>query len=217
MRRVALLFMLAFGLSACGDSAGSSPADDAASGDAAVVDVLFEDLQGADDVVVDVGGEDALALDTAPEDVAPVCPGGAGCPCAGNDECDGGLCLEGAEGKRCAKPCVDSCAAGYVCAQVSQGSDVVTVCVDAWARLCSPCSKSEQCNHPGVTDARCVNRGDAGAFWARRAKAMAIAQQTTPAKTPKTSTTTRRASACPSMRAVSWRRVFVRQMHCRWR
>ena len=117
----------------------------------------------------DAGQQDTSAGDgtgdggTQP-DTSPTCPGGAGCPCDANGDCDAGICLEGAEGKRCAQPCVDSCPTGFRCAQVPQGSDVVTVCVDAWARLCSPCSENKDCTHPGVVDARCVDRGATGTF-----------------------------------------------------
>ena len=41
---------------------------------------------------------------------------------------------------------------------------MVTVCVDAWARLCSPCAETKDCQLPGVTDARCIDRGELGAF-----------------------------------------------------
>ena len=142
--------LLALMLGCGGDQGGDGDgADDAAVSDASTTDTSSKDTGDATDAAQDVGLE---------------CPGGPGCPCDGNDDCDAALCLEGADGKRCGKPCVDTCDAGFVCAQVPQGSDVVTVCVDAWARLCSPCSKSQQCWHPGVNDARCVDLGAAGAF-----------------------------------------------------
>ena len=154
-----LIAALASVSAGCGDSEDTAPPADAAT-----------DTTEPDVTVTDVTAEDTTApVDTAPEDTsledtAPICPGGAGCPCDANDDCDAGLCLEGAEGKRCGKLCVDACDKGFTCAQVPQGSDVVTVCVDAWARLCSPCESSKDCNHPGVTDARCVDRGADGAF-----------------------------------------------------
>ncbi|HAN30303.1 MAG TPA: hypothetical protein DCQ06_01775, partial [Myxococcales bacterium] len=116
--------------------------------------------------MVDTGVSDSGSSDTNEVDTVSnnECPGGAGCPCNANDDCDGGLCLEGAGGKRCAKPCVDNCDKGYLCAQVPQGSDVVSVCVDAFARLCSPCGETKDCNYAGVNDARCVDRGNQGRY-----------------------------------------------------
>ena len=128
MRHVVLFFVLIslFSLAGCGESADSEPKSDAGVVDSAASDVTV--------TVTDVTAEDTAApVDTAPEDTAPICPGGAGCPCDANDDCDAGLCLEGAEGKRCGKPCVDACEAGFSYAQVFKGSDVVTVYVEAWA------------------------------------------------------------------------------------
>ena len=140
----------------CGDSAnqGGGAADTA----------VAEDTSQEDTGAADTGAVDTANVDSGGADVGPVCPGGAGCPCDANSDCDAGICLEGAQGKRCAQPCVDSCPSGFRCAQVPQGSDVVTVCVDASARLCSPCAESKDCIHPGVVDARCIDRGAAGAF-----------------------------------------------------
>ena len=140
---------------ACGEQ---SPEDKSS------VDSASLEVSSSDATVSDVEATDTVAVDTSADGAADDCPGGANCPCDTNADCDAGLCLESAQGKRCGKPCVDSCDPGYVCAQVPQGSDIISVCVNAWARLCSPCSKSEQCNHPGVTDARCVDRGVDGAF-----------------------------------------------------
>ena len=122
------------------------------------------DTVDTDYTISDGGVDDAGLADTLPQDAGALCPGGPGCACDDNEDCDAGLCLEGAEGRRCAKPCVDTCDEGFKCAQVASGSDIFSVCVDAWARLCSPCTSSDQCNYPGVTDARCVSRGADGDF-----------------------------------------------------
>ena len=183
MRRVTLLLLMVANLAACGaadePAVGAGQAVDGADKDGALSDVTGLEDGGAEDaaggdVAADGSDKDGTQADASPADTgpaAPDCPGGAGCPCEANDGCDAGLCLEGAQGKRCAKPCVDSCDPGFVCAQIPQGSDVLTVCVDATARLCSPCETSKDCTHPGVTDARCLDRGAAGSFCGAACKA----------------------------------------------
>ena len=46
---------------------------------------------------------------------------------------------------------------------MASGSDIFSVCVDVGAAV-QPCTSSDQCNYPGVTDARCVSRGADGDF-----------------------------------------------------
>ncbi|MEY3011964.1 MAG: hypothetical protein RIT45_699, partial [Pseudomonadota bacterium] len=147
------------GVLGCGESDGQGNAGGSS-------DAVTNDASGADTATSDdsnTGVDTATGADTSADSEA-ICPGSAGCPCTDAADCDAGLCLESPEGKRCAAPCVDSCGPGQRCAAIPQGSDVLQACVSAWARLCSPCSASADCNHPGVTDARCVDRGDAGAF-----------------------------------------------------
>ena len=156
---VALLLMLLpfVALSCSGEDAGTDGLNisDAADDTGAVVFDVTDDTGSAP--------QDTTpgAIDAGPDQT---CPGGADCPCAASDECDSGLCMEGADGNKCARTCVDSCPTGFACAQVPQGSDVLTVCVDKAARLCSPCEQSKDCNHPGVTSARCIAAGAAGNF-----------------------------------------------------
>ncbi len=124
---------------------------------------------GGVDVVADVGGGisgDGVGKDTLVSTVTDVdsnCPGGPQCPCAAADECDSSICLEGPDGKRCARKCVDSCPTGFSC-QLVPGVDLTTVCISKWARLCSPCQSSSECKHPGLVEARCVTHGEAGSF-----------------------------------------------------
>ena len=152
-------------------AAACAEAPDNGSGDAiaevadtGAVDTAIADNGGASDVEAADAQLDAAPADTPPPDTAASCPGGPGCACAANADCDAGQCLETPPGKACAPACVDACPAGFRCAAVPQGADVVQVCVSAWARLCSPCTANADCNHPGVTDGRCVDRGAEGGF-----------------------------------------------------
>ena len=71
------------------------------------------DTSGAADVTVEDAAltDTASVTDTAPPTDTPAatdagpsesCPGGAGCPCSGNDDCDAGLCIEAPGGRQCA-------------------------------------------------------------------------------------------------------------------
>ena len=92
------------------------------------------------------------------------CPGGAGCPCAENQECDSGYCIDAAAGAQCAQKCTEKCPAGSKCLTVAVGSDSVTICVPEFAKLCNPCAASKECEAIGETDAFCVDHGPAGSF-----------------------------------------------------
>ena len=140
-------------LTACGgDSAdapkGSTSDIDASTGSSGSLDTMTEP-------------DTAATFDSGAD---PACPGGAGCLCVANDDCDAVMCMEGPGGKRCAQSCVDTCDQGFTCAQVPKGSDVVLVCVSSWSRLCSPCEETKDCNHAGVINARCVDAGAAGSY-----------------------------------------------------
>ena len=137
-------------------------------------DAVVGDSHAETDAPTDTGSVDISAsIDAGPEpdttvavDVGaePSCPGGSGCPCTANKNCDSTLCIEGPDGRLCAQSCVDSCAKGFACAQLSRGSDLAVVCVSNWSRLCSPCEQTKDCNHAGVTGARCIASGAAGNF-----------------------------------------------------
>ncbi|MFZ4578070.1 MAG: hypothetical protein ACOYOB_06680 [Myxococcota bacterium] len=117
------------------------------------------------DAVVDVV-TDTVAPDVEPDVPAPVCPGGPGCTCELNLDCDYGLCLDTPQGWLCAQPCVGNCPVDFKCAQVSTGSggDTESVCVPRFGWRCDPCSSSAQCAGPGHSDAKCIKRGLDGAF-----------------------------------------------------
>ncbi len=134
-------------------------ADEAAAGnDAQTVEDVGELDAGADDVepVVDLVEED-----TGTPDIALDCPGGEGCACVDNDDCDNVFCMDTPDGKRCAIGCVSDCSEGYKCDQVaSPGGDTVSVCIPRWGFICSPCLASEACEKGvGAQGSACIHYG----------------------------------------------------------
>jgi len=111
-------------------------------------------------------GTDTGEKDT---DINP-CPGGPGCDCKENTDCDGAVCLDTHEGKKCAKKCVDTCPSGYACKDIGSGSDSLLVCVSTQVSLCSPCKAHKDCNHNGI-DSVCLDYGPAGQFCGSACKA----------------------------------------------
>ncbi len=99
-----------------------------------------------------------------------VIPGTAQCPCEANADCDTGLCLDWANGKRCAQLCAvtGQCPADSACVPVQQpGGDVTSVCGDAFASLCNPCTTVKECSQGlGAKPGACVTYGDEGSFCA---------------------------------------------------
>ena len=122
-----------------------------------------QDAVAVDGVCVDelCAPEDAEpTADLAPGEVTAICPGGAGCPCAGNDACDIGLCIETPTGGECARPCSGTCPTNQKCANVPKGTDIISVCVYRWGRLCEPCDTSATCSAALASeDAACVAYG----------------------------------------------------------
>ena len=122
------------------------------------------------DTAVEPDGEGDAGLDGGPaptdaSDTAPIidCPGGPGCTCTANADCDTALCIEVGEGKQCAAKCIDSCPAGFQCVPAGSG-DVLSICAPLYDRLCSPCADSEVCRGIGLDTAACVDYGVKGAF-----------------------------------------------------
>ncbi len=120
------------------------------------------------DTSADTGSTDQ---DTSPDtvDVAEttgiVCPGGAGCDCASDAECNGNKCLDTPGGKKCAQTCSGDtgCGTGFTCKVVGTGSDAASYCVSNFLSTCSPCQFNKDCQVNGI-DALCVDYGAAGKF-----------------------------------------------------
>ncbi len=169
--------------SACGDgtdannsasTVGNNDNDTGAVGplaDAEDQDTEYADMADAGEQKPDAVAQDAEdAADTATDTVdatadiiAPInCPGGEGCDCAANDECDNSVCLTTSEGKKCAKTCVETCDKGWTCTTLG-AKDSVFVCVPNFVTLCAPCQKSVDCELQGVKSL-CLDYGDKGRF-----------------------------------------------------
>ena len=112
----------------------------------------------------DLGGVDPDATDiTVALDGTGNCPGGVGCPCVDPKDCDNFVCLESADGPRCAKSCTGDCAPGYQC-RPTTATDVTFYCIYAQLRLCDPCKTGADCKFTGMPDAECVEQGANGSF-----------------------------------------------------
>lgn len=105
-----------------------------------------EDLSDDDtSSAFDIAQAETTSGDATAKDVVLECPGGTGCECEANDDCDAGICLEFPEGKKCAQSCIADCPASTSCADVPVGVDLVQVCVARWGFICEPCTSSDQC------------------------------------------------------------------------
>lgn len=155
-----VLFALLASL-ACSGCGGDD--DTSSSTTAADVDAAQDTAVGTGDVTAD----SSSGASDAPTGDAVGCPGGAGCPCSGNADCDQSICLETASGATCAAPCTDasSCSKDEVCASIpGAGGDSASVCVQVAAHLCDPCKSNAACSAPGAEGATCVKRGAEGNF-----------------------------------------------------
>ena len=114
----------------------------------------------------DVAGPDSES-DTKP-DTSADCPGGPGCACKDNGDCQTGLCIDDdnvVSGRACAKKCENSCSSGYTCANVpGAGGDIGSMCMPKFLHLCEPCSASKDCESLGLKDSACVDQGALGKF-----------------------------------------------------
>jgi len=129
----------------------------------ATVDAAVDAAVAADTAVADNGVSfpDTLGTDTGEDE----CPGGPGCPCATNNQCDTALCIEAPTGKQCARHCVDECPGDFACQPVKgPGGDTITICVPKFNRLCNPCQATKDCAAIGLDGSSCVDHGNAGAF-----------------------------------------------------
>jgi len=148
-----------------GGSASSSGGDASSSGGDG-------SASGGDGGASSSGGDATDGGGTDSGDAGPTdCPGGKGCKCEENNDCDSGVCIETAGGKVCAQTCVDSCQPGFTCTKYDPGSgDAIYICTDNHLSLCSPCNADADCQVYG-TDALCVDHGIEGKFCGSACKA----------------------------------------------
>ena len=138
-----------------GASSGASSGGASSGGDAEGDGASSGGASSGGDGVASSGGPDTAGLD---------CPGGPGCPCEKNDECDTSYCLDFPEGKKCAQLCTETCPQGLVCKDISGGQgDKVFACIPPFIALCAPCTDDQICQQNGVKGA-CVDYGPAGRF-----------------------------------------------------
>ncbi len=97
------------------------------------------------EVTQDVEGTDLGRVDA--ESDGGLKPGAFKSPCATNEECDSGICIEIAPGVLvCTQPCVDDCPDGWECRGTSQDDNVVQFyCLPKQDRLCQPCKTDVSC------------------------------------------------------------------------
>lgn len=183
--RLGAAAVLALALAACSEGSGQAGEDGAIAFDLGGGNDLgaIGDQGGAADTAPDAAtsDEDAATSDGASEPetgddgggsdgVGELCPGGPGCECKANNECDAQVCIDhpngqSATGKICAQTCTDTCAEpGFKCATLSVGGDPVSICVPPVPTLCNPCAASKECEALGYKDAACIDQGGLGAF-----------------------------------------------------
>lgn len=166
-------------LQGCGDGSSNNGADSGAvsSADSGTIggDIGDQsDTQSSDPDTTVASDTNATTTDTGSttfdtntgaqdtSDVSSACPGAANCPCDKASDCDEGVCIETADGKKCAKGCVENCDVGFTCKKVGE-SDATFVCVPNYISLCSPCETHSDCNtiNPGTL---CLDYGAKGKF-----------------------------------------------------
>jgi hypothetical protein len=93
------------------------------------------------------------------------CPGGPGCACSTDQECDQGPCIEDQDGvKRCAAPCHEgTCQDGYQCEDVNGEP----FCVWSFSGLCRPCTEDADCAAYEGDDRMTCQDMEAGRFCTR--------------------------------------------------
>ncbi|GMV39841.1 MAG: hypothetical protein AMXMBFR64_15570 [Myxococcales bacterium] len=168
MTRRALLVLL---LAACGDEGLSGSGVDAGAADSGPETSAGADGSGAGDVPVgkDVLGGDAGGggdVHLGEVDATLDCPGGFGCPCNVNEECDSNWCVPSLDGLVCTQTCIENCPAGWTCqAIVNTPPDITYICAQVSTQLCKPCDKDSECTEgTGNADNRCVSYGGIGSF-----------------------------------------------------
>jgi hypothetical protein len=90
-----------------------------------------------------------------------------GHPCATNEDCEAGLCVETEKGSACTQICHDACPKGWLCPKADGRPDMPSLCQPSFPTLCMPCVKHSDCESKGGPGgARCVTLGPNGSFCA---------------------------------------------------
>jgi hypothetical protein len=89
-------------------------------------------------------------------------PGGFGCLCDSNSNCNSGWCLLHLGERVCTQTCIEECPDGWDC-EPATGPDPVYICVSRHPSVCLPCQGSNDCEASG--GGKCVSYGpDTGWF-----------------------------------------------------
>ena len=153
---LALALSVAFNLGGCGASKNTG-SDAAATAQDGSLDAGLTDDTAAPDALPDTKVTDGSSDGSQPGDadaeaggvdIVSSCPGGANCPCKVSADCDNNICLEVADGHRCAIDCGGgACPGGFACSLIApSGGDAQYVCVPNWGRICEPCDNSKLCS-----------------------------------------------------------------------
>jgi len=127
---------------------------------------------GLDIAKVDGSGGGAADQDAPTLDLSAVAekmcatPQSFGCPCAGNEDCDSGYCVDSETGKVCTKTCTSSCPKDWKCTQTAGDNELTYVCLPAYTQLCRPCKDHKDCTASGAkADVNfCIPRDDGQGF-----------------------------------------------------
>ncbi len=171
--KISLVLLLLWLDPACGapdaDVVGNAPDVTATAPDTEMNGATDGGNVATDGNAADVATTDGNSSEIAPNEVSVdagnlSCPGGPSCPCNKNDACDNGICLDTANGKKCAVVCAGEtgCAQGSTCKPFG-GNDSIFVCVSNYVTLCSPCQTAADCIFNNVV-AACLDYGTQGKF-----------------------------------------------------
>ncbi len=138
MHRVSLIVPTLLAITGLAASCSGSSSSESGS---ATIDVLGSDGGGGGAVTGrDVRADTGPGSQTDPGEAASTDPGPAdagfggpsfGLPCTGHQQCEGGWCVEAAEGNLCTVDCVDHCPTGWSCqlVRLGGGEDQTSVCI----------------------------------------------------------------------------------------
>jgi hypothetical protein len=145
------LFAVTIALSSisCGDQGVINAPNSDSTIDVKVHETAAPEVTPVDTALPDIATEDTQSDES--------CPGGFTCPCAENNTCNSGFCIETEAGNICTKTCDAECPNGYACIGVSMNTDISFICVPDKFEICAPCETKDDC---AGTAAWCVEIPD---------------------------------------------------------
>ncbi|MBT9556363.1 MAG: hypothetical protein IV100_10055 [Myxococcales bacterium] len=143
-RLIALAFTLSMALSLTGCGGDATGPSSSAPDTVAPADTSGGETQVGFDTPSPM--PDGAASEISQPDTTELPTADFGEPCAKNEDCVGGYCVDGFEGSVCTDVCLDGCPDGWACRSVANAfPDIVFVCVPISVRLCQPCTSNVQC------------------------------------------------------------------------